>query len=400
MKYSFSLDYAQEIKKDQKRLQDALPGITIPDKCRSGRDIFYMVPHNVGDKIDAGDVLLEILFYRTDNSYRGHYANDLIGRHKVISEISGYVFHDISPMDHYSIDGLSSPIEVFSSIDELVEEKTYLQYEIETDEFTSRRVLKWNWNEHNEEDFELLHPVFFALNNGAKLVLDIDKDLPILRISYSTKGFKEHRNVKVHFKFVDGSILSFSVLDTSVRMASRVQYVSIRVPLSASAISQFQNCGWEKLRVDHPNGEAAFTIENEMDEHSGAYSQSLFKFYTKRFYSALAELGIIPTSLNSNALTAHDNPVFQEDACYVYLMLDAANGYYKIGMSNHPEYRERTLQSEKPSIVKICAKRFPTRLIAQSIESALHNVYAAKRVRGEWFDLTELEVAQIKETLS
>ena len=41
------------------------------------------------------------------------------------------------------------------------------------------------------------------------------------------------------------------------------------------------------------------------------------------------------------------------EICYVYLMIDLSNNHYKIGISNKPEYREKTLQSEKPSIEMI-----------------------------------------------
>ena len=85
--------------------------------------------------------------------------------------------------------------------------------------------------------------------------------------------------------------------------------------------------------------------------------------------------------------------------CYVYLMKDTSNGYHKIGISNTPEYRERTLQSEKPTIEMLACKKFPTRKIAESIESALHTAYIQQRLRGEWFNLTEADVAAIIETL-
>ena len=44
------------------------------------------------------------------------------------------------------------------------------------------------------------------------------------------------------------------------------------------------------------------------------------------------------------------------DNIKTYLMKDRHNGLYKIGSSKKPKFRERTLQSEKPSIklVKIC----------------------------------------------
>ena len=71
-----------------------------------------------------------------------------------------------------------------------------------------------------------------------------------------------------------------------------------------------------------------------------------------------------------------------------YLMKDNHNGLYKIGFSKNPEFREATLQSEKPSIkmVKIWDK---------DIEKHLHKTYHNNRVRGEWFDLTKAQVKYI-----
>ena len=89
-----------------------------------------------------------------------------------------------------------------------------------------------------------------------------------------------------------------------------------------------------------------------------------------------------------------------DNTCYVYLMHDTSHGYYKIGISNQPEYRERTLQSEKPTIEKICAKAYPNRTIAGAIESALHKAYESKRLRGEWFSLDANDITAIIATLS
>ena len=80
-------------------------------------------------------------------------------------------------------------------------------------------------------------------------------------------------------------------------------------------------------------------------------------------------------------------------------MRDTTNGYHKIGISNKPEFRERTLQSEKPSIELLASKKYPTRKIAEAIESALHTAYSQQRIRGEWFNLEDADVAAIIETL-
>lgn len=71
-----------------------------------------------------------------------------------------------------------------------------------------------------------------------------------------------------------------------------------------------------------------------------------------------------------------------------YLMMDSNTGLVKIGRSVNPKARERTLQSEKPTIsmIKVCEKL---------VEKELHKKYAKKRVRGEWFKLSEDDIEYI-----
>lgn len=87
------------------------------------------------------------------------------------------------------------------------------------------------------------------------------------------------------------------------------------------------------------------------------------------------------------------------DYCYVYLMYDNANGYYKIGMSNNPTYREGTLQSEKPTISLVACHKYPSRKFASAIETALHNVFKDFHIRGEWYKLSNEDVEIIIEGL-
>lgn len=89
----------------------------------------------------------------------------------------------------------------------------------------------------------------------------------------------------------------------------------------------------------------------------------------------------------------------QHDPCFVYLMYDEANGFYKIGMSNNPVYREGTLQSEKPTIKLIASHKYPTRKFAFAVEAALHNLYSNLHVRGEWYRLSKDDVNVIIEGL-
>ena len=82
-------------------------------------------------------------------------------------------------------------------------------------------------------------------------------------------------------------------------------------------------------------------------------------------------------------------PKEPNDKRYTYLMYDEISGYYKIGRSINPEFREKTLSSQTPKI----------RLMYKCKESVvsedyLHKLFHYKRIRGEWFDLNtdELDV--------
>lgn len=75
---------------------------------------------------------------------------------------------------------------------------------------------------------------------------------------------------------------------------------------------------------------------------------------------------------------------------YVYVMIDKNTGYYKIGHSKNPKYRESTLQSEKPTIELI-----HTYNAKISDEKHLHDTFSDKRIRGEWFDLSGSDIQLI-----
>lgn len=72
----------------------------------------------------------------------------------------------------------------------------------------------------------------------------------------------------------------------------------------------------------------------------------------------------------------------------LYLMKDESRiGVYKIGVSVNPKARESTLQSERPSI-KLVGKWKGRALW----EGAWHRHFASNRLRGEWFELSKLQV--------
>jgi hypothetical protein len=78
---------------------------------------------------------------------------------------------------------------------------------------------------------------------------------------------------------------------------------------------------------------------------------------------------------------------------FVYLMKNMRNGFFKIGFSRNPQYREQTLQAEEPQIETILTFEGT---IAD--EEALHEQFAPYRIRGEWFRLTSRDVEMISES--
>lgn len=154
------------------------------------------------------------------------------------------------------------------------------------------------------------------------------------------------------------------------------------------------------IRAETESKTCVYDFNHQADYLKGL--ADLFQVLIERFLEEAAKhVNWIPKTDSISTHQAHNKVSFEESAdyCYVYLMNDKATGYYKIGMSNNPEYRESTLQSEKPTIEKICHKKYPSRRVARAIESALHRVFNEKRFRGEWFKLNERDIWEIKQTL-
>jgi len=86
------------------------------------------------------------------------------------------------------------------------------------------------------------------------------------------------------------------------------------------------------------------------------------------------------------------NVNYKDRFTYIYIMIDKNTGYYKIGRSKNPKTRERTLQSEKPTIEMLFFSE-----AKMSDEKTLHDKYYDKRIRGEWFDLKGSDILEIKQ---
>ena len=80
-------------------------------------------------------------------------------------------------------------------------------------------------------------------------------------------------------------------------------------------------------------------------------------------------------------------PIKKEIKNHIYLMVDYDTGFYKIGRSIKPINREETLMAQKPTIKMIHYFKGNNKL-----EFILHKIFHKRRIRGEWFDLTNTHV--------
>lgn len=71
-------------------------------------------------------------------------------------------------------------------------------------------------------------------------------------------------------------------------------------------------------------------------------------------------------------------------------MKDRRTGFYKIGRSVDPVYREKVLQAQIPLVDLVEAWEG-----TNADETTLHRRFKAMRLRGEWFELGGAHVAQI-----
>ena len=69
----------------------------------------------------------------------------------------------------------------------------------------------------------------------------------------------------------------------------------------------------------------------------------------------------------------------------IYVMASA--GRVKVGRSNNPELRRRMLQASTPTALTI-VHTTDERDDSSYVETAAHHILAAKRLAGEWFDVS------------
>ncbi len=264
---------------------------------------------------------------------------------------------------------------------------------ITVDPFTNRKTIKWSmlsdWRDFiytkSIDENVCLSFTFNHIDGENYLVFQI---LPV--------DFILSKGDKIYFLFDNGKVLEFILTNKSFKVRKpwgAIDWYESKVTISGDNLRAFQDNEFKQWKItfcktNHyiTSGDTASVSSAKIKKMATAFRE-VIKRETENF------LPFFDQSLELN----EEANVSQE--CHVYLMIDYSNNYHKIGIANNPDFREKTLQSEKPTIELIAAKKFINRKIASSFEKALHTAYSKKRIRGEWFRLDAVEINEIKITL-
>lgn len=275
--------------------------------------------------------------------------------------------------------------------EQFVRDRTF-EYTIKRDRFAKTCTIEWQYDSNL---FEIMLPGWYDINIAFHYI----ENEPTIRVSY--RNLYTKRVVKDIYDDNDyfGERFRIYLLleDDRSFVLDKSRYVETYCNKFGLLVLEYK-LDYQLLAALTKNAIAAIRIINQdgetLEREAEPVFFDLFKKYAKQYAEAIKKCDpSIRMDMDGGELPA-------ESACSVYLMHDTTNGFYKIGISNNPEYRERTLQSEKPTIELIVAKEFPVRAIAEAFEAALHKTYASKRIRGEWFDLTGRDVVDLKKALS
>ncbi|MCB0735994.1 MAG: GIY-YIG nuclease family protein [Bacteroidetes bacterium] len=276
------------------------------------------------------------------------------------------------------------------------------KFRIEIDPFTKSKTIDWEsvaGRIKPKYGFDFEDAIVTGANNDnfSKLIFSpVHKNgTNFLKMRFQQKFFNPSKNDTVSFLFETDLIETFILTTKPIEISNHHNWGRIRellVPISLEQIKTFANSNLVTWKFK--SGKKELMFENGIAHDSFRPLYNLQKSINHLF-SDFIEVLKAEDLYNDNTA-----PINDDSSCYVYLMKDLTNESYKIGISNSPEYRERTLQSEKPNIELLLTKEFHKRSIAQIFEKVLHEYFKNKRIRGEWFNLTTEDIIDLKLILS
>ena len=339
-----------------------------------------------------------------DNVYQYENSEKDIEIHK--AEKSGYI--DIcDPQKSHHIDKNELLYIIRDSDTQRINQKYVNKPNVIFDEFTNTKIIEWEnvSTPHSFYSGKIYQGIFSKSDDSLIDLLftfNFFKGKDYMVFHFNPKQIRLKPNDSISFLFENDEKIDFLVNTNPIssKNSQNEKIIEVRSLITKSELELFANQKFKKWKLKLLKDDKEILGGNIGEENNYKKKSNLIIVINKfaREYIELVNKEIKnykPTIIRELANISPN----QDETCYVYLMHDTANNYYKIGISNKPKYRERTLQSEKPTIEMIISKKFPIRKIAESFEKALHETYSAQRVRGEWFQLTEKDVENIKLSL-
>ncbi len=329
------------------------------------------------------------------------YNDHKFQKHINYSKKAGFI-HQIEPQKVYNLK-VNELMYIVRDTDLNRTNKRFInEPNIISDEFTNSTIIKWNKVSSR-----------FSKSEGIKTKSDdfitdfvfsfnfIDNN-DFIVFHFDPKQIKPKQFDKILYLFENGEQIQYELIENPISSmnSQNEKVLEYKGLITENELELFANYNLKKWKISLVSDKREI-LGGEIGGDDYYTSKNNLQIVIKKFATEYISL-VKKTITNYQPTVLKQTKPINEattDFCFVYLMHDLSNGYYKIGISNNPEYRERTLQSEKPTIEMIKSKRFPTRGIAESIEKALHVNYSEKRLRGEWFELDIIDVENIKETL-
>lgn len=348
--------------------------IAFPDACINPGNIkrhYYLTDDKIFELTNADGE--KILAASKDKGYYSFYVPAFIDS----------IFFDIPFVDYFNNE------ELYDALKGVYDALCPKDFKIEQDRFSKAKTLIWS----SADNIQILPDEWYEFRVGFNYI----KNETTIMFGFKNVYSKQTLNNK--YKTIDGKYYYFYLLledgesyeynkrnYRETYIGENDYHIWVEYTLGMQEINSFLHNAIEAVRICTPEGEI-FEYEAEPSLYDN------FKKYVKVYYDAIVKCdGSLKCDIGESSRIA--------ESCFVYLMHDLANNYYKIGISNNPAYREHTLQSEKPTIELIIAKEFPVRRIAEAFEAALHKTYEAKRLRGEWFRLDSNDVIDLIKALS
>lgn len=181
----------------------------------------------------------------------------------------------------------------------------------------------------------------------------------------------------------DGTFQIENAVNSNVISANTISFTPIRIDIE------------ELRKIQELN---KFNIYHYIEKDENVYELKSSNYYLHEEISDQVFIEMIKKLPINESFEMYVNSI-KDEIVYVYVMKDINTGFFKIGISNNPKYREKTLLSQSPNVKLIHKRGFNNRSLAKRMEKSLHNHFKIKRGRGEWFDLDENDINELKSYL-